>query len=84
MSKYYCFESADVLCEQFHKFVNTLKKEKEQSKEKHPWLDKNGDRKYMKAREILDKYINLDNSCLIDTEKLKVRDMLYEYKDTFV
>ena len=33
-------------------------------------------------REILDKYINLDKSCLTDTEK-EVRDMLYEYKDAF-
>ena len=41
LSKYYHFESDDVLCEQFNKFVNTLKKEKEESKEKYPWLDKN-------------------------------------------
>ena len=40
-SKYYHFESAGALCEQFNKFVNTLKKEKEEYKEKHPWLDKN-------------------------------------------
>ena len=41
LSKYYHFESAGALCEQFNKFVNTLKKEKEESKEKYPWLDKN-------------------------------------------
>ena len=29
LSKYYHFEPADALCEQLHKFVNTLKKEKE-------------------------------------------------------
>ena len=29
---------------------------------------------------MLDKYINLDNSCLMDREKT---DLLYEYKDTF-
>ena len=28
ISKYYRFELADVWCEQFNKFVNTLKKEK--------------------------------------------------------
>ena len=27
LSKYYHFEIADVVCEQFNKFVNTLKKE---------------------------------------------------------
>ena len=34
-------------------------------------------------REILDKYINLDNSCLTKVEKRVVRDLLYEYKDVF-
>ena len=37
----------------------------------------------MTDREILDKYINLDNSCLTDREKIKLRDLLYEYKDAF-
>ena len=34
-------------------------------------------------REILDKYVNLDNSCLTKTEKTQVRDLLYKYKDAF-
>ena len=25
----------------------------------------------------------MDNSCLMDREKIEVRDLLYEYKDTF-
>ena len=29
LRRYYRFESADTLCEQFNKFINTLKKEKE-------------------------------------------------------
>ena len=36
LSKYYRFESAEVLCEQFNKFINTLKKEKEEVKDKYP------------------------------------------------
>ena len=40
-------------------------------------------RKYMTGREILDKYINLDNSCLTKVEKTQVRDLLYKYKDAF-
>ena len=83
LSKYCHLETADVVCEQFNKFVNALKREKEESKEKYPWLDKNDERKYMMDREILDKYINLDNSCLMDKEKTEVRDLLYEYRDTF-
>ena len=30
LSKYYRFERADTLCEHFSKFINTLKKEREQ------------------------------------------------------
>ena len=37
----------------------------------------------MSDREILDKYINLDNSCLMKIEKTQVRDLLYKYKDAF-
>ena len=37
----------------------------------------------MTDREILDKYINLDNSCLTKVEKTQVRDLLYQYKDAF-
>ena len=28
LSKYYSFESADTLCEQYNKFINMLKKER--------------------------------------------------------
>ena len=58
LSKYYKFERADTLCKYFNKFINTLKKEKEQ-KENYPWLDPNDERKYMTDKEILDKYIDL-------------------------
>ena len=37
----------------------------------------------MTEREILDTYINLDNSCLAKAEKKEVTDLLYEYKDVF-
>ena len=33
--------------------------------------------------EILDKYIDLRNSCLDDSERKQVMEMLYEYKDVF-
>ena len=31
----------------------------------------------MMDREILDKYVNLDNSCLTEIEKKQVRDLLH-------
>ena len=72
LSKYYRFESADTLCEQFNKFINTLKKvRKEETKEKYPWLDPSNERKYMSDREILEKYIDLEKSCLAEQEKKK-------------
>ena len=52
LSRYYRFESADILCEQFNKFVNTLKKEKEETKEKYPWLEQHHNRRNMSDREI--------------------------------
>ena len=47
--------------------------------DKHP----EDDRRYMTDREILEKYINLNNSCLSKEEKIKVMDMLYKFKETF-
>ena len=37
----------------------------------------------MTEREILDKYVNLDNSALTRRERKEVRELLYKYKDTF-
>ena len=37
----------------------------------------------MSDKEILDKYKDLDKSCLTDSEKKQVMDMLYKYKNAF-
>ena len=37
----------------------------------------------MTDREILDKYIDLKNSCLTKREKQKLKDIIYDYKDAF-
>ena len=62
-----------------------LKKERQQqeSKEKYPWLDSSDERKCMMDREILEKYIDLENSCLTDKEKKEVMDMICKYKGAF-
>ena len=85
LSRYYRFEKAEKLCEYFNRFVNTLKKEREQKspEDKYPWLDPDDDRRHMTNREILEKYINLNNSCLDKEENIKVMDMLYRYKEAF-
>ena len=54
LSKYYRFEKAEKLCEYFNKFVNTLKKEREQilPKDKYPWLDPDDDQRNMTDRKF--------------------------------
>ena len=71
LNKYYHFEEANKVCEEFNKMVELIKEEEEQgkSKEKYPWLDDMDERKYMMDREILEKYIDLRGSCLDDSER---------------
>ena len=57
--------------------------EKNNSEERYPWLDDADERKYMMDKEILDRHINLKDSCLDEKEKEQVMKMLYEYKDVF-
>ena len=65
--------------------MNTLKREREQKSltDKHPWLDPDEERRHMTDREILEKYININNSCLDKEEKVKVMDMLFKYREAF-
>ena len=83
LSRHYHFELADDVCDQYNRLVNLMRKEEKKSEGKFLWLDDTDERKYMTDREILDKYINLDNSCLTKAEKEQVRDLLYQYKDAF-
>ena len=83
LSKFYRFESAENVCNQFNSLINTLKtEEKIETGEKYPWLDKMGERKFMSDREILEKYINLNNMCLQE-EKKEIMSMLFKYKEAF-
>ena len=67
--------------------INTLRREEQEAsacgKDKYPWLDESNERKHMTDKEILDKYIDFDSSCLTRCEKKKVRRLIYKYKDTF-
>ena len=83
LGRHYHFELADNVCDLYNRFVNLIRKEEESSEGKFPWLDDTDTTKYMTDREILDKYVNLDNSCLTKIEKRQVRDLLYQYKDVF-
>ena len=84
---HYHLESAENVCNQYNKLINTLRKEEQEArvhgKDKYPWLDDSNERKHMTDREILHKFIDLDNSCLTSHEKKKVRRLIYKCKDTF-
>ena len=67
LNKYYHFEEADKVCEEFNKMVERIRQEEEKDRkgERYPWLDDSDERKYMMDKEILDKYID---SCLDGVE----------------
>ena len=48
LSRYYRFEEATKLCEYFNKFMDTLKKEREQTTptDKYLWLDAEDEKKH--------------------------------------
>ena len=81
----YHFELASKVCDQFNRLINTLKKEEEETcdTDRYQWLDDSDKRKHMTDKEILDKYIDLEGSCLTKQEKQKLRGLIYDYKDAF-
>ena len=46
-------------------------------------MDDSDERKHVTDIEILEKYINLDTTCLTEREKKEVMHMLYQYKEAF-
>ena len=84
---HYHLDSAESVCYQYNRLINTLRKEEQEAsvygKDKYPCLDDSDERKHMTDKEILDKYIDHDNSCLTRHEEKKVRRLIYKYKDTF-
>ena len=58
---YYKNKQADEFYEQFNEFVKTLKEEKEETNDKYPRPDKDDERRNMSDKEILEKYIDLEN-----------------------
>ena len=85
LSTYYKIERGEKLCKYFNKFVNTLKRAREQNppEDEYPWLDPDDEQRHITDMEILNKYINLDNSCLSEEEKREVMDALYRYREAF-
>ena len=73
LNKYYQFEEIDKVCVEFNKMIEaTRQEERNDGEERYPWLDDADERKYMTDEEILDKYINLKDSCLDEKERKQV------------
>ena len=84
LNKYYQFDEIDKICADFNRIIEEKRQEeKNDNKERYPWLDDADERKYMMNKEILDKYINLKDSSLDEKERKQVMEMLYEYKNVF-
>ena len=75
LNKYHHFEEVGKVCEEFNRMVQKKIKEQENDRkeENYQWLDDNDERKFMTDKEILDKYIDLDESCLDEVERKQVR-----------
>ena len=70
LGKYYKFKEVDKIGEDFNRIMEEKRQEeKNDGKERYPWLDDADERKYITDKEILDKYINLKDSCLDKKEK---------------
>ena len=52
-------------------------------KKNYPWSEQDNEKRNILDREILDKYVDTENSCLSYSEKKQVMHMLYKYKDAF-
>ena len=50
LGKHYRFKLPDDVCNQYNRFVNLVRKEEGNSKEKYPWLEDTDKRKYMTKR----------------------------------
>ena len=67
----YHFESTNKVCTQLNRWKITLKREEKEIRDtnKYPWLDDSDKRKHMTDKEIIEKYIDLEDSCLTKWEK---------------
>ena len=53
LNNMYHFETANTVCDQFNRLINTLRREeKTEGVEKYPWLDDSDERKYMSDKKF--------------------------------
>ena len=84
----YEFQTLDSLTYQFNRmidYVNDSTRDQRTStmSDPYPWLDPNDPRHHQTDEEILDNTINLSNSCLTSTEKMRLMTVIKQYKKAF-
>ena len=79
LQHYYEFKPLQMLCKELNKLTNTLKREEKQSSDPYPWLTEDHERRNLTDRKIMEKYIDLETSCLTQKENEELIDMLYKY-----
>ena len=54
LSRYYKFKRTEKLCKYFNKFVNTLKRDREQNppEDDYPWLDPDDEKRHMTDKKF--------------------------------
>ena len=85
LNKYFQFEDANKICTDFNRLIEKQRQEeKNDSEERYPWLEEDDERKYMTDKEILDRYINLKDSCLNKKERKQVMESCMNIKMSLV
>ena len=82
LESYYEFRLLQAFCVEFNKLTNTPIREDQKSTDPYPRLAEHDKRKNPSDRKILDKYVNLESSCLTQKKKGKLKEMLYKFKDS--
>ena len=83
LQHYYEFKPLQVLHQELNELTNTLMREEQQSSDLYPWSAEDDERKNLTDRELLQKNIDVDTSCLTQKERERLMDMLYRYKEAF-
>ena len=84
LSCMYHFESVNMVCNQFNRLINTLRKEeKTNGTDKDPWLDDSDERKIHDRQGNIRQVHRFGEFLFNKMEKQKVRNLIYEYKDAF-
>ncbi len=86
----YNFIEAREACDRYNKLIEVwdeLKQAQEKAKKEEldpfPWLEAEDERRFLTDEQIIRKFVKLEESCLSDPEKEKLRVLMCKYKKAF-